>query len=131
MPTNDLGMKNMDVMKSKAVLPALVLAGLIAAPAAMATETAGLFGVGLSKTLGGEENDDKVALSGRYWLTEQTGVQGSVYHRDDSEGWYEGTTYELALKGIFAARLCGAWQSLQARLACVDILCVTAASCIR
>ena len=103
MPTNDLGMKNMDVMKSKAVLPALVLAGLIAAPAAMATETAGLFGVGLSKTLGEDDSDDKVALSSRYWLSEQTGVQGTLYYRsDDAEGWYEATTYELAVKGIFA-----------------------------
>ena len=94
----------MRITKPEALLTALALAlaSMIAAPAAMATETAGLFGVGLSKTLGGDENDDKVALSGRYWLTEQTGVQGSVYYRDDSEGWYEGTTYELALKGIFA-----------------------------
>ncbi|HXF08834.1 MAG TPA: outer membrane beta-barrel protein [Candidatus Acidoferrales bacterium] len=92
----------MDVMKSKTLLPALVLGGLITAPAAMATERADLFGVGLSMTLGEDDRDDKVALSGRYWLSEQTGVQGSVYYRDDSEWWYEATTYELAVKGIFA-----------------------------
>lgn len=92
----------MRTMKSKALIPALALTSMVASPAAMATETAGLFGVGLSKTLGGDDSDDKVALSGRYWLTEQTGVQGSLYYRDDSEWWYEATTYELALKGIFA-----------------------------
>ena len=92
----------MSNLKSYALIPALALASMIAAPAAMATETAGLFGVGLSKTLGGDDNDDKVALSGRYWLTEQTGVQGSLYYRDDSEAWSEATSYELALKGIFA-----------------------------
>lgn len=92
----------MGIMQSKALVSALALASMVAAPAAMATETASRFGVGLSKTLGGDDNDDKVALSGRYWLTEQTGVQGSLYYRDDSEWWYEATTYELAVKGIFA-----------------------------
>ncbi|HMM44342.1 MAG TPA: outer membrane beta-barrel protein [Candidatus Macondimonas sp.] len=93
----------MSNLKSYALLPALALAGMVAAPAAMATETAGLFGVGLSKTLGEDDRDDKVALSGRYWLSEQTGVQGTLYYRsDDAEVWYEATTYELAVKGIFA-----------------------------
>ena len=93
----------MSNLKSYALLPALALAGMVAAPAAMATERAGLFGVGLSKTLGAGDTDDRVALSGRYWLSEQTGVQGSVYYRkDDAEWWYEATTYELAVKGIFA-----------------------------
>ena len=35
-----------------------------------------------------------------------------------------------ALNGSLASRLCGAWHSLQASLACVDSLCVTAASCM-
>ena len=40
------------------------------------------------------------------------------------------TCPSCALNGSLASRLCGAWHSLQASLACVDSLCVTAASCM-
>lgn len=93
----------MCIMNSKALIPVLTLTAMVAAPIAMAADTTGRLGAGLSKTLGSAEADDKVALTSRYWLTEQTGVQGSLcYRSDEADGGYEAATYELALKGVFA-----------------------------
>lgn len=84
--------------KQKLLIPAIALAAVVAAPAALATETAGKFGVGLSKVI----EEDEVALAGRYWITEEAGVQGTVYYQNDEQGDDELTKYAVALKGIFA-----------------------------
>ncbi|GMV69848.1 MAG: hypothetical protein AMXMBFR76_22870 [Pseudomonadota bacterium] len=86
-------------MKQKLLIPAIALAAAAAAPAAMATETAGKFGVGMSKVI----EEDTVALAGRYWMSEEAGVQGTLYYLNDEEGDdSEFTSYAAAIKGIFA-----------------------------
>jgi len=86
-------------MKQKLLIPAIALAAVAAAPAAMAAETAGKFGVGISKVI----EEDTVALAGRYWMSEEAGVQGTLYYLNDEEGDdSEFTSYAAAIKGIFA-----------------------------
>lgn len=93
-------------MKQKLLIPAIALAAAVAAPAAMATDTAGKFGLGMSKVI----DEDTVALAGRYWASESAGLQGTVYY--SSEDYQtavnniisdvEVTQWAVGLKGLFA-----------------------------
>ncbi len=85
-------------MKLKSLVSMAALAGIMAVPTAFATDTAGKFGLGLSKVI----EEDAVALAGRYWATEDMGLQGTAYYQNDEQGDEEFTSYAVALKGIFA-----------------------------
>ena len=88
----------MSIMKLKTLVSAATLAAVMAAPTAFAGDTAGKFGLGLSKII----EEDTVALAGRYWATEAMGLQGTVYYQNDEQGDQELTKYAVAIKGIFA-----------------------------
>ncbi len=88
----------MSIMQLKFLSSAVALAAVLAAPAAMATDTAGKFGAGLSKVI----EEDTVAVAGRYWFSEDRGVQGTLYYQDDEQGNTELTSYAAGLKGIYA-----------------------------
>lgn len=88
----------MSTMQRNLLFPAIALAAVVATPAAMATETAGKFGLGLSKII----EEDAVAFAGRYWLTEEAGMQGTLYYQNDEQGNDELTSYAVGVKGIFA-----------------------------
>lgn len=88
----------MSIMKLKSLVSIATLAAVMAAPAAFAADTAGKFGLGLSKVI----EEDAVALAGRYWTTEDTAIQGTAYYQNDETGNDEFTSYAVALKGIFA-----------------------------
>lgn len=88
----------MSTMQRKLLFPAIALAAVVATPAAMATETAGKFGLGLSKVI----EEDAVAFAGRYWITEEAGMQGTLYYQNDEQGNDELTSYAVGVKGIFA-----------------------------
>lgn len=85
-------------MKLKSLVSIATLATVMAAPTAFAADTAGKFGLGLSKII----EEDAVALAGRYWATEDMGLQGTAYYQNDEQGDEEFTSYAVALKGIFA-----------------------------
>jgi hypothetical protein len=88
----------MSNMKLKSLVSIATLAAVMAAPTAFAADTAGKFGAGLSKII----EEDAVALAGRYWVTEDKGLQGTVYYQNDEQGNEEFTSYAVAIKGIFA-----------------------------
>jgi hypothetical protein len=85
-------------MKLKSLASMAALAAVMAVPTAFAADTAGKFGLGLSKVI----EEDAVALAGRYWATEDTAIQGTAYYQNDETGDVEFTSYAVALKGIFA-----------------------------
>lgn len=88
----------MNIMKRKSLVSIATLAAVMAAPTAFAADTAGKFGLGLSKVI----EEDAVALAGRYWATEDMAIQGTAYYQDEEVGDTEFTSYAVALKGIFA-----------------------------
>ena len=72
----------MSNMKLKSLVSIATLAAVMAAHTAFAADTAGKFGAGLSKII----EEDAVALAGRYWVTEDKGLQGTVYYQNDEQG---------------------------------------------
>lgn len=88
----------MSTMKLKSLVSAVALAGVMAAPAVFAADSAGKFGVGVNHAIG----EDTSSVSGRYWITNDTAVQGTGYYHKDDQGDTSVRTYEAAVKGIFA-----------------------------